>query len=86
MSQHPTPQRHHIDPPGLWGNVILGSAIVHILAFGLLHLISMGSLQKWQGNRDFISVYLFSLPAKANTLAPARKPSSPKLPIKTTTH
>ncbi len=86
MSQAPIPQRHHNDPPGLWGNVILGSAIIHILAFGLLHLISMGSLQKWQGNRDFISVDLISLPAKANTLSIAKQPASPNPPQKTPTN
>lgn len=86
MSQAPTPQRHHIDPPGLWGNVILGSAIVHILAFGLFHLISMGSLQKLQGNRDFISVDLISLPAKANTISKAKPPAPPNPPKKTPTN
>lgn len=83
MSQAPIPQRHHIDPPGLWGNVILGSAIAHILAFGLFHLISMGSLQKLPGNRDFISVDLISLPAKANTISKAKQPASPNPPRKT---
>ncbi|HCA93878.1 MAG TPA: hypothetical protein DEP38_04175, partial [Cyanobacteria bacterium UBA9226] len=71
MNEPPTPQRHHIDPPGLWGNVILGSAIVHLAVFGLLSVASMGFGQKLPQHRDFIAVDLISPPAKANSLNPA---------------
>ncbi|HBB34140.1 MAG TPA: hypothetical protein DC064_20670 [Cyanobacteria bacterium UBA9273] len=89
------PQRRHYDPPALWVATILGSAVIHLCAFGLLRLLLLGGLPNLQSSRNLIAVDVIGIPAEAKTRTQAiqnpvssatRQPRSINSPVKRTSN
>ncbi len=71
------PEQCHTDPPGLWVAAILGSIVIHLLAFGMLRLLLLGNGSGARSSKQPISVQVIAVAPKATSLVqPARSPSS----------
>ncbi|MBE9128456.1 MULTISPECIES: hypothetical protein [unclassified Coleofasciculus] len=72
------PQRHHSDPPTLWTFVILGSGLIHLLAFLVLSIVLMGRFQGLRSNKTLIPVNVIAFTPEARALSPGL--TSPRQP------
>ncbi|HEY9650949.1 MAG TPA: hypothetical protein V6C95_09815 [Coleofasciculaceae cyanobacterium] len=81
-------ERRHCDPPSLWSAVGVGSVIIHLLGFWMLHLLLKGNFNAWLSDVELIPIDVVTLPANATLPTPSSPISgstSPSRPANTST-
>lgn len=79
----PTPgaqmsERRHSDPPALWFAVIVGSIVVHLGAFGILHLLLMAGVLNMHSANKIIPIDVIALAKHpARVIAPNATSTNP---------
>lgn len=58
-------ERRHCDPPSLWSAVGVGSVVIHLLGFWMLHLLLKGNFNAWLSDVELIPIDVVTLPANA---------------------
>lgn len=58
-------ERRHCDPPSLWSAVGVGSFVIHLLSFWMLHLLLKGNFNAWLSDVELIPIDVVTLPANA---------------------
>lgn len=58
-------ERRHCDPPSLWSAVGVGSFVIHLLGFWMLHLLLKGNFNAWLSDVELIPIDVVTLAANA---------------------